>query len=375
VYQKITAVIIISLMILTLGISGCVENSSSSTAINEDTSKITIVDASGRDVTIPKNIEKIATLNGALREVVYFGEQEKVIGLEFRESSQKTTGAFPSSFDLLYIIAYPELRDLPAIRSGDAINYEEIIKAEPDVIIIGSFSKDDADALQEKVGIPVVVIYVDTIGTDAQNQKYYDSIKILGKVLGKENRADELISLFESYETDLENRVKDIPEDERPTVYVGGRAYCGSHGIVGTDPRWPSFTLINANNIASDLSNESIGIYISKEELLTKDPEFIFLSAASKGKIEADLIDPTYTSLSAFSNKNVYMVPPYCWYFFNKEQAIINAYYIGSIVYPEQFSDIVIEEKADEIYENFLGKPIYEEVEVQFGGCTKVDLN
>ncbi|ABR54404.1 periplasmic binding protein [Methanococcus vannielii SB] len=376
-YKKIASVVLMSLLIATLGISGCIDSSEPHSDLKIDSNKIIVIDDAKRTVEVPKNIEKIATLNGALREVVYFGEQEKVIGLEFRESSQKTTGAFPSSFDLPYIIAYPELRNLPPIRTGSDINFEGILKAQPDVIIIGSFSKADADSLQEKVGIPVVVIYVDSIGTDAQNQRYFESVETLGKVLRKENRAKELISLFKGYEDDLKNRVKNIPESERPTVYVGGRAYNGAHGILGTDPKWPPFTLINANNIASGLSDESMGIYISKEELLNKNPDYIFLSAASKHKISEDLKEPTYKELSAFSNENVYMVPPYCWYFFNKEHALINAYFIGSIVYPEEFKDIVIEEKADEIYKNFLGKPIYDEIMTHafFVGHKKMEID
>ena len=46
---------------------------------------------------------------------------------------------------------------------------------------------------------------------------------------------------------------------------------------------------------------------------------------------------------------------------------MIDAYYIGQIVYPEQFKDINIEEKAAEIYTKLLGKNVYDKMKADFG--------
>ena len=66
-----------------------------------------------------------------------------------------------------------------------------------------------------------------------------------------------------------------------------------------------------------------------------------------------------YNSLSAVENKKVYSQPSYNWYTTNVEIAIADAYYAGTIIYPEQFKDVKVEEKADEIYKKFLGKKLY----------------
>jgi len=374
-YKKIGTLIIASLMILTIAICGCTESTGGTTVTNEEITTITVVDAAGRTVEVPQNPEKIIALSCALREVVYLQSQDKVVGIEFREAAKKTDGTFPSGLELPYLAAYPELMNLTVVNAGNTVNVEEIAKLQPDVIFVGTSGAGSAEDIQAKTGIPVVIVYVATVGTEAQNEKYYETLELMGKVLGKEDRAEELISIFEEYETDLANRVADISNEEKPTVYVAGRPYMGVHGLDGTDPHWPAFELLNANNVASEVSDVSEGISVNKEQVLEWDPEYIFVSESSMNLINEDLNDPAYRGLSAVQNGNVYGVLPYCWYSFNKETGIANAYFVGKTIYPEQFSDINVEEKADEIYEKFLGKPVYSIMESQFPGYTELTNN
>ena len=44
------------------------------------------------------------------------------------------------------------------------------------------------------------------------------------------------------------------------------------------------------------------------------------------------------------------------------ELAIADAYYAGKVIYPEQFADVDIIKKADEIFTVMLGQPFYEQL-------------
>ena len=46
----------------------------------------------------------------------------------------------------------------------------------------------------------------------------------------------------------------------------------------------------------------------------------------------------------------------------NLETALADAYYAGTVIYPEQFADIDIAEKADEIFTMLLGEPVYDDL-------------
>jgi len=53
---------------------------------------------------------------------------------------------------------------------------------------------------------------------------------------------------------------------------------------------------------------------------------------------------------------------------------IADAYYIGKVLYPEQFSDVDPEKKADEIFTMFVGKPVYTDLKGPLGGFEKIEI-
>jgi iron complex transport system substrate-binding protein len=66
---------------------------------------------------------------------------------------------------------------------------------------------------------------------------------------------------------------------------------------------------------------------------------------------------------------------PYNYYYTNIDIALCDAYYIGSIVYPERFSDVDIVSKSNEIFKELLGKELYAEVaEEYFGGFQQLSF-
>ncbi|MFW6013776.1 MAG: hypothetical protein ACOCZ6_05350 [Nanoarchaeota archaeon] len=46
---------------------------------------------------------------------------------------------------------------------------------------------------------------------------------------------------------------------------------------------------------------------------------------------------------------------------------------MGKVLYPEEFSDINISEKADEIYENFVGEGLHEEMVEMYGELERIE--
>ena len=87
-----------------------------------------------------------------------------------------------------------------------------------------------------------------------------------------------------------------------------------------------------------------------------------------------DLEEDKYQDLSAVKNGKLYAVLPYNFYTTNYGTLLANAYYIGKELYPEKFEDVDVEQKADEIYEQFVGKAVYQDMNNIFGGFKKIDL-
>jgi iron complex transport system substrate-binding protein len=278
---------------------------------------------------------------------------------------------------LNFCLTNPQLRNYPLIgeaRGKD--DPEKIIEANPHVILKTSMigqsaapTATEADTLQEKTGIPVISLPYGSLNNETKKGEMYNSLRIMGKVVGKQERAEEVLNYINATMQDLENRTADIPESERKTVYVGGVGLSGAHGIISTEPAYAPFLWVNAKNVAAGMGTEHADI--AKEALVDWDPEYIFvdvgtLQLGNEGAVGELKNDTSLSGLSAVKNKKVYGVIPYNFYSTNYESVLANAYFIGKVLYPDRFKDIDPETKADEIYSFFVGKPVFSDLNGQY---------
>ncbi len=266
------------------------------------------------------------------------------------------------------------MADLPTIGQGGpnpVPHPEEIIKVNPDVIFATYVDAQQADNLQQKTGVPVIVLSYGQLAT-FDNQEIFDSLKLAGKILGKEKRADEVVEFIQNAIADLNNRTKDVGKD-KPTVYVGGIGYKGQHGIESTECNFPPFVVVNAKNVVDEL-NKPGHVFIDKEKLLEWNPDIIFIDENGLAMVKDDYSkNPDfYNSLKAFKDGKVYGILPFNYYTTNIGTALADAYYIGKVLYPDKFSDVNPEKKADEIFSFLVGKAVYDTMEKYYGSFTKL---
>ncbi|ACV24232.1 iron ABC transporter substrate-binding protein [Methanocaldococcus fervens] len=362
---------LLTVLIVAVGFCGCMEQNTKITA-SENIEKIKVVDLYGREVEVPKEVNRIVCCGpGCLRLITYLNATDKVVGVE--DAEKKWT-----PWTRPYRIAHPELAELPSIGQGGPSpkpNAEAIIQVNPDVIFVTYMSKENVEALQQKIGIPVVVLSYGQLAT-FNNEDLFKSLELAGKILGKEERAKEVIKFIKDCQNDLNERTKDIPDDKKPKVYVGGIGFKGTHGIESTQCNYPPFVAVNAKNVVDEL-NKSSHVFITKEQLLKWNPDVIFIDEGGLNLVIEDYKkNPEfYNSLKAFKNGNVYALLPYNFYTTNIGTALADAYYIGKVLYPEQFKDINPEEKADEIYTFLVGKPVYKEMKEKLGGFKKLEFS
>jgi iron complex transport system substrate-binding protein len=339
----------------------------SSCGIKQETSNgRSITDMAGRTVIVPDNVDKVSTFCGcANRFLVYLGAADMISGVRASEKTEPLKMPWNISIS-------SQMADIPVISAEDP---ETVIAVNADVMFatqnVDGFDFFDHVTLSERVGIPLVIARVYT--SFSKNKDNFDeTLRLLGKVINKEERAEQLIQAIDEIISDLDRRTKDIPDEEKPTVYVGGKAWSGSHGILSTSSYFSAFDFINAINVAAGVEVENA--FIDKEALLSWDPDIIFIDASGFQKTIADLSSSEYESLKAVKNGNVYRIFPKIWCNTNYENVLVNAYYIGSILYPERFSDVNFVDKANEIYEIFLGKAIYEEMVAVYGEHGKIQV-
>ncbi len=361
-----------------LAMAGCVSNSAPSTEAPFASGKaatLAVKDGFGRDVTVPVPLERVVCSgSGGLRYLVYMQAQDLAVGVDDIEKKEQAIEGRPyalawgSQFKVLPLIGEYRGKDDP----------EKIIALSPEAVFkTGSTgtayatSAADADKLQEKTGIPVVAFPYGSLRNDAEKAEMYAGLRVMGKALGKEGRAEEIIAYIEATMKDLESRTAGIAASERKTAYVGGVSSAGAHGVISTEPAYPPFLWVNARNVAAGMGTAHADI--AKEALVEWDPEFIFVDVGTlqldtQGAVGELKSDPALRGLSAVKEGRVYGVLPYNFYNTNYESVFADAYFVGKILYPDRFADIDPAQKADEIYTFFVGKPVFSQMNSQYGG-------
>ena len=334
---------------------------------------VTITDSLGREVTVPKNPESVVCSgSGTLRLLVYLEAQDKIVGVDDIEIEEQELEGRP------YALANPQLKNYPLIgeyRGAD--DPEKIIACNPQVIFKSNpTSASEIDELQDKTGIPVVALTYGSLSVERPD--LYQSLTIMGEVMGKEDRAKDVIEFFNSSIADLNTRTESVAEDDKISTYVGGISYRGPHGFQSTEPSYPPFVFVNAYNVAGEMGTEHADV--AKEKIIEWNPEALFVDLGTlqttPSAIDELKTDESYQTLDAVKSDKVYGVLPYNYYASNYGSVLADSYYVGSVLYPDQFADIDPAEKADEIYTFLVGEPVFDELNAYYDnlGFTQIKL-
>ena len=322
-----------------------------------------IEDMAGRKVFLRKEPNRIICLApGSLRLIVYLQREDRVVGVEDLE--KQNPGGRP------YWLAKPELAKLPRCGPGGpaSINkkpdLEAVLSLAPDLVFVTYMDGSLADEVQKTLDIPVVVLSYGTFATF--DERVYQALRLTGRILSRQARAQEVIDFIERQRKDLAQR---SPRGAR--CYIGGLGFRGAHGIESSEKEYTPFDWVRAENVVKGEESSSRGshVFIGKERLLQLDPDYIFIDGGGLALVEQDYREHRayYESLSAFARDKVFVLFPYNWYTTNIGTALIDAYGIGKILHPKDFEDITIEEKADEIYSFLLGAPVHEDMVRDYG--------
>lgn len=333
---------------------------------------VTVKDTLGRRVTVPHNPQRIANLGGGLRVVTYLQATDKVVGVE---DIEKRRPEFVHSRP--YRAAHPEFAKLPRVGPGGASagsakpDYEALLVVRPEVIFMTTTNRSLADDAQKTLGIPVVVLNTsETAGSFTKT--LYQSLRIAGKVLDRDQRAEAVIQFIEGVHKDLSQRTKGL---KPKSAYVGGVCYKGMHGIEGSRSQYLPLVWAGAENLARLFSENSSGhVKLDREALLKLNPEILFVDSCGWSLIKGDMERKPefYRSLQAFRNGKAYRLLPYVAYYSNIDTAMLDAYAVGKLLYPNQFKDIDLIKKADEIYQFMVGKSVYGGMQKAYGKLGEV---
>ncbi|SHF61113.1 iron complex transport system substrate-binding protein [Caldanaerobius fijiensis DSM 17918] len=371
-------VVVAIFLILAISLTACSNKTQNQPQISNQprtqVQSVMVTDLADRQVKVKLPVNKVVGIGpGALRLITYVDGLYRVAGVENIDKKLAAGRTYNMIFQ-------DKLQQLPIIGQGgpdSTPDAEKLVTVKPDVIFVTYLlDKTKADDLQAKTGIPVVVLSYGKIGTFEED--IYKSLEVIGKIMGKEDRTRKLVEYIKNIQKDLDDRTKDIPDDKKPTVYIGALGFKGAHGIESTQSNYPPFVAVHAKNVADTLRQKG-SVMIEKEKLLAWNPDIIFIDAGNFKLVKDDYQkNPEfYKSLKAVKNDNVYGLLPYNNYTTNIDTALVDSYWVGKVLYPEQFNDIDPVQKANEIYTFFFGeqgKSAYNKMKELYGGFKKLNF-
>ena len=348
---------------------------------------VVVTDMIGRQVAIvPGSYTRVVCIGaGALRMYSYIADVALLAGVEDIDNTDLAER--PMMFDAVarpYVLAFGDMfKTLPSCGVGgpmaQAAEAEKILACNPDIVISEFEDVEKSNALQEQLGIPVITLSTGSKGVF--DEKFYGSMKLLGEVFGEEEKAANLVKYVQDEAAAISARVADIPEEEKPNVYICGLGNWGTTDHLMSAENYVSFEIAGVKNVLRGLGIQGVGpIEEEKFVELSETMDIIIMDAAAVKNIKPLYKeDPTmFDTCKAWQNGEVYLEMAYNAYYTNHEIALINTWFIAKTVYPDAFADIDIIEKTNEVTQHFLGLNLADAIFAcpsSFGGYQKIDTN
>ena len=335
-------------LILVLLLVGC----SKPAVTAEPDATIDFEDSTGRTVTVPSRITKIA-ITGPLSQVYIIPlAGDMLVGV---------SNAFSSDAEIYlpgYIMTAPELGQLYGGKGE--MDLEALLAAAPDVVIdIGetkSSTKEDLQALTEQTGIPFVHIYA-TVDTAPE------AYRQLGRLLGREEKAEELALWCENTLSEIDGLMTRVDADGARKSIL----YClGDAGVnVMAQGSFHADTINTMGNnlaVVDDVVPHGNGNETDLEQIMLWDPEVILFDPASiyeeVGGMEA------WQSVTAIRTGAYYEAPygPYGWLSSPPAvQRYLGLLWLGQVLYPE-YVEYALQEEVTEYYRLFYNCELTDEL-------------
>ena len=310
-----------------------------------------VVDQADRTATFYRPVERVVSPSvDSTRVMIALDACDTLVGVYSPSRYSSSTRTLEAANACGGILS--ERPDIGSFSTAK-LNYELILTIEPDVIV-GGYGESKyigtAAIIQERLEIPFVMVYGYGSGNSFDN--LFRSIRTIGDLLEKETETEELCSLIEEKIDKVREVTSEIPEEEKPRVYIASR---GSSRI-RTHPLYAPIDIAGGINVAKDVPGASTAteVTVLKEQIVVWNPDIIVVSASGSGDPAADiLLDPHLQTINAVKNHSVYnIIYPYS-YGMPHHRNLANVMYMSKLFYPEKFKDLDVEKEGNEIYKLF----------------------
>ena len=334
----------------------------------------TVEDVAGRTVEVPAEAKRIILGEGRQIYLLAALDTEapfqRVVG--WRDDLEK---ADRDGYEI-YRQKYPFIADLPRFggTKEGTFDVEQALSLHPDLVLMNLESKlatDEGGLIDKLAAVGIPVVFIDFREKPFENAE--KSIRILGRVIGREERAEELIAFRRAEIEKVTSRLASYT-GPRPKVMIdraGGYSdeCCMSFG----DENFGRMVSVaGGDNIAKDLIPGTFGT-LNPEQIVASKPDVVVVTGsnwtlyetagawvgvgpgadpeASRARLQALMRRPAFTTIPATQSGRVHAI----WHqFYDSPYQFVAIQALAKWLHPDLFADLDPDATFRTFHERFL---------------------
>jgi iron complex transport system substrate-binding protein len=336
---------------------------------------VKIKDITGREVEVSVPVERVILGEG--RQIYFTAALDtdnpfgRVIG--WRDDFKK---ADLDGYNI-YLKKYPEMEKIPTFGGMEdgTFDIEQAVALKPDVIIMNTEAKsatEESGYIEKLAAVGIPLVYIDFREKPMENTD--DSMRIIGKLFGEEERAEEFVKFHDEQIAKVTDVLAKQSDLKKPVVFMeraGGYSddCCMSFG---NENFGKMVELAGGVNMAKDFIPGTFGT-VNPEQIIASNPDQVIVTGsnwelyvpggkwigvgpgADKAEAERKLAElmkrPGFTDIKAVKDGNVHAI----WHqFYNSPYQFVAVQQIAKWLHPDLFKDLDADATFKEMHERFL---------------------
>ncbi len=320
------------------GDGGAVPDAGSSGEVSGTAAEtVTVTDMAGRTVTLPKEIDSIATF-GSIGVINAFVE---LMGCGDKICNEMTASFTKSDKWAMQYEFAPQIKGTPVLQNADGeIEMEKVLTLNPDLCLV--MSKDLIEPLESN---GLNVIYFEWKQTEDINT----AVTLLGEALGREDIAKDYLAYFDKMVAEAEEKTASLTEVTKKTVLYGNIDKLTQPHIIA---EWWIGAAGGVSVTQNSWDNEKGSCTYTQEDVLKWDPDMMITTDVSMK--ETLMADPLYSDIAAIKEEAIYCIPTVAHVWGNRTvEQPLTVFWTMNKLYPEMESTEDLKEKISYFYSHF----------------------
>jgi iron complex transport system substrate-binding protein len=297
---------------------------------------ITVTDTRGRTVTIYQPIKTVVcTLSHHLETL-----------RTLKVPSSTVIGA-PENIEIYSI--FPEYSKLPTVGHFYEPNVEKIIELHPDLVLVhpgsgnGTFGAYIGPLLEKLDGAGLTVACF----ACSRPEIYSEEVEKLGKLFEHQEDAQKFIAFYNGFLGSIQERIKDLPDSQKPLVYGEYQRYRASTSDVSPIESAGGRSIFAGKGEIQEVNPEDV--IAANPDVIIRimgDEDYDRRDAGDTGKLEETrreiMSRPELQNITAVKEGRVYLIASPLWTYmpFSGCRHFIGLAYLAKWLHPDLFKDL-----------------------------------